>query len=175
MFGLQGNLMFKTLLLACFTAGLMAAAPVAVHAKTYTVPDPGAVAIVTIPDDWTATALPKGVEALSEDEAVYVAIEVTDLQDVAKAIADAIVWLKSKDVVLDRATQAQQDITINGLTGVQIKWEAKDVDGPTQVSLTVLQASDTKGLVLTYWGTEEGAKENAVDLNTIITSLKLVK
>jgi hypothetical protein len=61
------------------------------------------------------------------------------------------------------------------LTGVQVKWEAKDVDGPTQVSLTVLQASDTKGLVLTYWGTEEGAKENAVDLNTIITSLKLVK
>lgn len=167
--------MFKNLLLACVIAGLIASVPAALNAKTYTVPDPNPVAVVTIPDDWTATTLPKGVEALSEDEDVYVAIEVTDLQDVAKAIADAIIWLKSKDVVLDRATQAQQDITVNGMTGVQIKWEAKDVDGPTQVSLTVLQASDTKGLVLTYWGTEEAAKENAVDLNTIITSLKLVK
>lgn len=167
--------MFRFLVLACVIAGLTIAAPGPLHAKSYTIPDPNPVAVVTIPDDWTATELPKGVEALSDDEAVYVAIEITDLQDVAKAIADAIVWLKSKDVVLDRATQSQQDITINGLTGVQVKWEAKDVDGPTQVSLTVLQASDTKGLVLTYWGTEEGAKENAVDLNTIITSLKLVK
>jgi hypothetical protein len=90
--------MFKRFFLACAVASLMAALPVASHAKTYTVPDPNPVAVVTIPDDWTATTLPKGVEALSEDEAVYVAIEVTDLQDVAKAIADAIVWLKSKDV-----------------------------------------------------------------------------
>lgn len=165
--------MLKKLLSACVFAGFMFGLPAV--AKTYTVPDPNPVAVVTIPDDWAATVLPKGVEALSEDEDVYVAVEVTDLQDVAKAIADAIVWLKSKDVVLNEATKATQEITVNGLTGVQVKWQAKDADGPTQVSLTVLQATDTKGLVLTYWGTEESAKENAVDLNSIITSLKAVK
>ncbi len=165
--------MFHKLLPVCALVGLILAMPA--FAKTYTVPDPNPVAVVTIPDDWTSTALPKGVEALSEDEAVYVAIEITELQDVSKAIADAVVWLKSKAVVLDQSTQTKQDITVNGLTGVQVKWKAKDEDGPTQVSLTVLVATDTKGLVLTYWGTEEGAKENAVDLNTIITSLKLVK
>ncbi len=165
--------MFKKLLSTCIFAGFIAVSPAI--AKTHTVPDPNPVAVVTIPDDWTATTLPKGVEALSEDEEVYVAIEVTELQDVAQAISSTIIWLKSKDVVLDEATQAKQDITVNGLSGVQIKWQAKDADGPTQVSLTVLQATETKGLILTYWGTEEGAKENAVDLNTIITSLKLVK
>ncbi len=165
--------MFKKLLSACVFAGVIVVSPAI--AKTYSVPDPNPIAVVTIPDDWTATTLPKGVEALSEDEEVYVAIEVTELQDVAQAISSAIIWLKSKDVVLNQATQAKQDIAVNGLSGVQIKWQAKDADGPTQVSLTVLQATETKGLVLTYWGTEEGAKENAVDLNAIITSLKLVK
>lgn len=167
--------MFKTLILACLVAGPLTLLPAALQAKTYTVPDPNPIAVVTIPDDWTATVLPKGVEALSEDSEVYVAIEVTELQDVSKAIAAAIVWLKSKDVVLNEATQEKKDIEVGGMTGVQVKWEATDTDGPTQVSLTVLVASDTKGLVLTYWGTEEGAKENAVDLNSIITSLKLVK
>lgn len=167
--------MFKNFFLACIVAGTMSVAPGLAQAKTYTVPDPNPIAVVTIPDDWTATALPKGVEALSDDETVYVAIEVTELQDVAKAIADSIIWLKSKNVVIDRSTQAQRDINMNGLTGVEVRWSATDEDGPTQVSLTVLQANDTKGLVLTFWGTEEGAKENAVDLNAIASSLKLVK
>lgn len=165
--------MSRHLFSACLIAGLLAISPAV--AKTYTVPDPNPVAVVMIPDDWTATVLPKGVEGLSEDESVYVAIEVTDLQDAAKSIADAIVWLKSKDVEIDRSTQKQEPVEVNGLTGVQVKWEGKDEDGPTQVSLTLLQVSDTKGLVLTYWASPDGAKENAVDLNAIITSLKAVK
>lgn len=165
--------MFKSFLSGALLAALVAVAPLA--AKTYTVPDPNPVAVVTIPDDWTATTLPKGVEGLSDDESVYVAIEVTDLADAAKSIADAVVWLKSKGVEIDRATQKQEPIEFNGMTGVQVKWDGKDEDGPTQVSLTLLQVTDAKGLVLTYWASPEGAKDNAVALNAIITSLKAVK
>ena len=167
--------MFFKFIPACLLAAALVASTMTAQAKTYSVPDPNPVAVVTIPDDWTATELPKGVEGLSEDETVYVAIEVLDLDDTSKVVADTIVWLKSKDVIIDAATQEKKDVEVNGLTGIQVKWEGKDEDGPTQVSLTILVLSDKKGLVLTYWASPEGAKENAVDLNTIITSLKAVK
>ena len=160
---------------ACLVAVLMTTAPAFVAARSYTIPDPGAVAIVTMPEDWETTEIAKGIESTSEDEAVYVAVEVTEMKDVSKAIADSILWLKSKDVEIDRATQKQGEITINGMTGVQVKWDGKDEDGPTQVSLTVLQVTDTKGLILTYWASPAGEKANLKNLAAIIESLKPVK
>lgn len=165
----------KSVLPALCLAILVFASPNSAAAKSYTVPDKDPVAVVTIPDNWDATEIAQGVEALSEDETVYVAFEVTALKDVSTAIADAIVWLKSKDVVIDRATQEQKPFEINGLSGVQVKWEGKDDDGPTQVSLTVLPVTETRGIILTYWGSAEGAKANIKDLTTIITSLKGIK
>ena len=160
---------------ACLLAGFMAALPGFAIAKSYTIPDPGAIAVVTLPDDWDTTEIAKGVESKSDDETVYVAVEVTELKDVSKAIADSIVWLKSQDVEIDRSTQKQGDITINGMTGVQVKWDGKDEDGPTHVSLTVLPVTDSKGLILTYWASPEGEKDNLKALGTIIDSLKAIK
>ncbi len=145
------------------------------YSKSYLVPEKAPVAVVTIPDDWEVSEIAQGVEAVSEDESVYVAFEVTELKDVSTAIADAVVWLKSKDVVIDRSTQEQKPFEINGLSGIQLKWEGKDDDGPTQVSLTVLPVTDTRGVILTYWGSPEGAKANIKDLTSIITSLKGIK
>jgi hypothetical protein len=167
--------MFSSTIRACLVAGLLVACPSLGSAKSFTIPDPNPVAVVTMPDDWESTEIAKGVESMSEDEKVYVAVEVTELKDVAKAVADSIIWLKSKDVEIDRATQNQRDITINGMTGVQVKWDGKDEDGPTHVSLTVLSVTDTKGLILTYWASPEGEKENLKELSDIIDSLKPVK
>ena len=160
---------------ACLFAAALAALPTLAAAKSYTIPDPGAVAVVTLPDDWETTEIAKGIESKSDDETVYVAVEVTELKDVSKTIADSIVWLKSQDVVIDQSTQKQGDITINGMTGVQVKWDGKDEDGPTHVSLTVLPVNDTKGLILTYWASPEGEKDNLKALASIIDSLKSVK
>ena len=160
---------------ACLAAGLLASLPLAANAKSFTIPAPGAIAVVTLPDDWTNTEIAKGVESTSDDDAVYVAVEVTDLKDVSKAVTDTIVRLKSKDVVIDQSTKKQGDITINGMTGVQVKWDGKDEDGPTHVSLTVLQVTDAKGLILTYWASPEGEKDNLKELGSIIDSLKQVK
>lgn len=167
--------MSKTIASALVVIALGFGAMQSASAKSHLVPEKAPVAVVTIPDDWEVTEIAQGIEALSDDETVYVAFEVTELKDVSTAIADAIVWLKSKDVVIDRATQEQKDFEINGLSGVQVKWEGKDEDGPTQVSLTVLPVTDTRGVILTYWGSAEGAKANIKDLTSIITSLKGIK
>ncbi|WP_420102402.1 histidine kinase [Bosea sp. (in: a-proteobacteria)] len=150
-------------------------APALASAKTYSIPDPNPVAVVTMPDDWESTEIDKGVESLSDDETVYVAVEVTELKDAAKAISDGIIWLKSKGVVVDPATQEKKPFSINGMEGVQVQWTGKDDDGPTHVSLTLMQVSETKGLVLTYWASPEGEKENLKELSSIINSLKALK
>lgn len=167
--------MSRHALRAGLAAALLAFSPLGVLAKTFTIPDPNPIAVITIPDDWETTEIKLGVESTSEDETLYIAVEVTELKDASKAIADAVVFLKSKDVIIDRSTQEQKPFSINGLEGVQVKWDGKDDDGPTQVSLTLLQVTDTKGLVLTYWGSEAGAKANIKDLSSIIESLKAVK
>lgn len=149
--------------------------PGLVSAKTFSIPDPNPVAVITMPDDWDSTEIDKGVESTSDDETVYVSVEVTELEDAAKSIAEAVTWLKGKGVVVDQATQEKKPFSINGMEGVQVQWTGKDEDGPTQVSLTLLQVTETKGLVLTYWASPEGEKENLKDLGSIINSLKALK
>lgn len=157
------------------TAACLVASPLLAQAKTYSIPDPNPVAVITLPDAWESSEIDKGVQSTSEDEAVYVSVEVTELKDAAQAIADAVKWLKSKDVVIDPATKEQKPFSINGLEGVQVKWNGTDEDGPTHVSLTLLQVTDTKGLVLTYWASPAGETENLKDLSSIIESLKGLK
>jgi hypothetical protein len=160
---------------ACLVAGFLAAFPALLAAKSYTIPDPNPVAVVTIPDDWDTTEIAKGIEADSEDEEVYIAIEVTEMNNVAKTIEETIVWLKNKEVVIDPATQQQSEITINGIPGFMVKWSGTDKDGPTNVSLTILVLSETKGLLLTYWASPDGEKDNLKALKGIADSIKPVK
>lgn len=160
---------------ACLVAGFVALIPALAAAKSYTIPDPNPIAVVTIPDDWEVTETKKGIEVDSEDEEVYVAVEVTEMNDVAKTIADTIVWLQSKKVVIDASTQQQQEININGIPGFMVKWTGKDDDGPTNVSLTILVLSESKGLLLTYWASPDGEKDNLDALKGIINSLKPVR
>ena len=159
----------------CLSLGLLLSLPALAHAKSFTVPDPNPVAVITLPDDWDNEEIDKGVQSTSDDETVYVSVEVTELKDAAKAIADAIKWLKSRDVIVDQSTQEQKPLTINGMQGHQVKWTGKDEDGPTHISLTLLQVTDTRGLVLTYWASPAGEKDNIKELSSIIDSLKPVK
>lgn len=162
---------FRALLLA----GLVSFFPVLAAAKSYTIPDPNPVAVITMPDDWETTVIPKGIEADSEDEEVYIAIEATDWKDAAQVITESIVWLKGKGVEIDKATEERKSFTHNGMEGTEVRWDGKDEDGPTKVSLTLLRLSETKGLVLTYWASPDGEKANLKALMDIASSLKPVK
>ncbi|OYU49620.1 MAG: histidine kinase [Rhizobiales bacterium PAR1] len=163
--------LFRTGLLA----GVLALAPDLALAKTYTIPDPNPIAVVTLPDDWENTEIAKGVESTSEDDEIYLALEVVELEDVAKAVADTIKWLKGKGVTVDVATEKKGDITINGMTGVHVHWTGTDEDGPAQIGLTILAVTDKRGLILTYWGSPDGEKANLKELSAIADSLKPVK
>ena len=133
----------KTQLARAALAASLFLLPGLASAKTYSIPDPNPVAVITMPDDWESTEIDKGVESTSDDEAVYISVEVTELKDAAQSIAEAVTWLKSKGVVVDAATQEKKPFSINGMEGVQVQWTGKDEDGPTHVSLTLLQVTET--------------------------------
>lgn len=160
---------------ASLVAALLALSPAFASAKSYTIPDPNPVAVVTIPDDWDTKVIPRGVESESEDEEVYIAIEVTEWKDASQSIADTIVWLKGKGIEIDRATEERKSFNLNGMDGVEVKWKGTDSDGPTHVSVTLMQVSETKGLVLTYWASPEGEKDNVPALIEIAKSLKAIR
>jgi hypothetical protein len=167
--------MSSFLLRACLLAGLLAISPALAMAKSYTIPNPNPVAVITIPDDWETEETTRGLESTSEDEGVYFTVEVTDTDTVEKNMTRAIAALVAEGVVLDTATQKQTEFSVNGLKAFMTFWNAKDEDGSTQISITLVLVSDKKALLMTGWGTEEAQKENLEELTAIMNSIKVVQ
>jgi hypothetical protein len=160
---------------AFLLAGLLAITPALAIAKSYTIPNPNPVAVITIPDDWETEETMRGLESTSDDEGVYFTVEVTDFETVEKDMTRAIAALVAEGVVLDLATQKQTEFSINGLKAHMTFWSAKDEDGSTQISITLVLVSDKKALLMTGWGTEEAQKENLEELTAIMNSIKVVQ
>jgi hypothetical protein len=159
----------------CLLAGFLAIAPALALAKSYTIPNPNPVAVITIPDEWETEETARGLESTSEDEGVYFTVEVTDAATVEKDMTRAIAALVAEGVVLDTATQKQTEFAVNGLKAFMTFWNAKDEDGSTQISITLVMVSDKKALLMTGWGTEEAQKENLQELTAIMNSIKVVQ
>jgi hypothetical protein len=159
----------------CLLAGFLAITPAMAMAKSYTIPNPNPVAVITIPDDWETEETTRGLESTSEDEGVYFTVEVTDFDSVEKDMTRAIAALVAEGVVLDMATQKQTEFSVNGLKAFMTFWNAKDEDGMTQISITLVMVSDKKALLMTGWGTEEAQKENLEELTAIMNSIKTVR
>jgi hypothetical protein len=161
----------KKLLLAALIAGL----PGLAYAKNFAIPKNNPVATVVLPDDWDAETIDSGVEVTSKDGEVYIAFETVRAADIKTAIGEAIDYLVKKGVKLDASSMKQKDTTINGMSGAEIDWTGTDKDGDTQISLTILFASKERLVMLTYWGTPEGGKANAEELNKIAESIKPIR
>ncbi|RYE32383.1 MAG: hypothetical protein EOP23_12470 [Hyphomicrobiales bacterium] len=159
---------------AVLVAGLLLL-PAVVSAKTFSVPDPNPIAVVTLPNDWDTLEIDGGLESTSKDQAVYIAVEVTELKDASKTIAETVAWMKKKKIVVDEKSMEQSAVVINGLDGYGVKWNANDEDGPTRVALTLLQVTDTKGLVLTFWASPAAQEKYGKDLASIRDSLRALK
>lgn len=141
-------------------------------AGTYKLPDKKPVVSVTLPDSWKTDEIDNGVESVSDDEEVYMAIESTSEKNVQKAMEESIQYLKKKGVVVEQDTMKQETMKMNDMDVVDISWDGKDEDGECKISLTVVGVSDTQGLLLTYWASPEGEKKHQSELNDIAKSIK---
>jgi predicted ATP-grasp superfamily ATP-dependent carboligase len=66
----------------------------------------------------------------------------------------------------------QEEGKLSGLEAVDISWDGKDEDGAAKISLTVIEMSGNKGLLLIYWASPDGEKKHLEELHKIAQSIK---
>jgi hypothetical protein len=164
--------MKKLLLAAAFAITLL---PSASFAATLLFPDGDPVAQITIPDSWEPEDTDYGIQANSDDDAIYIAIDVADDKTTEKVITDAFKFLENNGVTVEEATQKQSEETLNGMKMINFDWSGKDKDGDVSIGISLVAPKAGKLLVITYWGTKGEQEKHAKDLMGIITSLKPAK
>ncbi|MBV8472775.1 MAG: hypothetical protein JO107_08460 [Hyphomicrobiales bacterium] len=166
-------MMLRSALLAALAIALGASAA---SAGTFPVPDENPIATVSIPDAWEPKAYDGGVEATSNDGAIYIAVEQVKAEDIKSAIEEGIKFFLKSGVDIDAASQKQTETKINGLDAFDLSFAGKDKNGPTNVSLTLVKTNAPgKILMLYYWGSPDGEKANATELQKVSDSIQATK
>jgi hypothetical protein len=165
--------MKKTFMIA---SALVVAFPLFAQAATLKFPSDAPVATVTIPDSWGPKETDSGIDATSDDSAVYLSIDVADAKTTDKVVSDAIDFLSKNGVTLDPATQKDEgENTINGMKMSILGWQGTDKDGPVDIELAFLAPNPDKLLVLTYWGSKDSDSKHDKELTAILSSLAPAK
>ncbi|WP_117193876.1 histidine kinase [Rhizobium terrae] len=149
--------------------------PSASFAATLLFPSADPVAQITIPDAWNPEETDYGIQANSDDDAIYIAIDVADDKTTEKVIDDAFSFLQNNGVTVDTSTQKQSEDALNGMKMVNFDWSGKDNDGEVSIGISLVAAKPGKLLVITYWGTKGEQEKHAQELMGLITSLKPAK
>ena len=144
-------------------------------AETFQLPEDEPVVQLNLPTAWEPTNDDGWLEASSDDEELYIAFEVTDTADFEDSVKETIQYLVDEGVTVDEATLSKTPFEINGLKGVDVAWQGKDKDGPVTISLSVIQVTADKMLLLTYWSTPKGDADNAPTIRDIVHSIKAVE
>ena len=135
-------------------------------------PSDAPVASITFPEGWGEKETETGIDATSPDEAIYLAVDVSEPKDTTATLSDAVTWLQGLGVTVDGNTAKQVQGTLNGMQAVHVDWDGTDKDGSVSISLAAVAVSPEKVLVITYWGTKGEQEKNAEAMSSIISSLK---
>jgi hypothetical protein len=142
-------------------------------AKEFKIPDEeNAYASVEIPDGWKSEAYDKGVETVSKDGEVYLAVEAVGGESLDKSIDEAMEYLKKQGVTVDDSTAETEESKLGDMDVVYTNWAGKDEDGPCRVALSIVAVSKGKGLMILYWASPAGGEKNMPAINDIANSIK---
>lgn len=156
-------------------AALAVLLPASADAKSYQLGAP-VVATVELPDAWSPNVTERGVEATTDDDEIYVAVTIASVTNVEDSTKQALAYLVSQGVEIDPATQRQQTMTVNGMPTIFLGFSGKDSDGEqAEISVGILIVNPSTVLILSYWGSKEGEKTYAAQLNGILQSLTKVE
>jgi hypothetical protein len=146
-------------------------------AETYSIPNNNPVATVNIPGSWKAQAYKGGVEGLSPDGRVYVAVEGIDGNNVKAATEASIKWFQNEGVQIDESSAGSKELTTpDGLKALEMTFTGTDKTGPAKIAITLITTNKPgKFIMLSYWGDEAAEKANANELKTIALSLQATK
>ncbi len=142
-------------------------------AKEFAIPNAeDGYASVEIPKNWETEPYDKGVEAVSEDGEVYLAVEAVGGESLDKSIDEAMAYLKKQGVTVDDDTAETEESKLNDMDVVYTNWAGKDKEGPCRVALSIVAVAEGKGLMIIYWASPEGGEKNMPVINEIANSIK---
>lgn len=163
----------KKLLLASVLAFHL---PVAAWAATLQFPSDDPVAQIEIPDSWSPKETETGVDAASEDGAVYFAVDVADQASSDEITKTAIDFLADNGVKIDPSTLKESpEMEMNGMKISTLDYEGTDKDGPVSVALGFAAPAGDKILIFTYWGLKETQDAHSDEFVKILASMKPLK
>lgn len=146
------------------------------YAKVYSIPAADAIATVNAPDDWEPSEITNGIEMNSPDGDVYVSIESVKADKISDAVAESVKVLTEQGLVLDQASQKTHDVEANGMKIHVYDYEAKDDDGPTEFSISLVETRMPDTYVMfTARASAEAQKTNDAAMSAIMQSIQLTK
>jgi hypothetical protein len=160
-----------------YIATLLLAAALAVpaFAGVQKLPKENPIATMSFPGSWKVEASDESIDASSDDDEIYINVEVNDSDSIEGAIDESFGYLKKNKVKIDKDAFKKTEGEINGLKVTDFAWDGTDADGACKVSLTVVHVTGNKGLLFLYWASPEGEKKHQKELESIITSIKAAK
>eukprot|EP01133_Synstelium_polycarpum_P029287 gene29287-35820_t len=117
-------------------ATMIALAPAAAPAATLTFPSEAPVASITIPNSWGPKETEGGIDATSDDSAIYLSVDVADAKTSDKVISDAIDFLTENGVKIDDSTKKTSTDQINGMDMTNLDWSGTDKEGAVNIGLS---------------------------------------
>jgi hypothetical protein len=157
--------------LACILLALSFTAPA--FADTLKIPQDKPVASVTFPEDWKAVVAGEGITASSDDTGVLIDIIITNPAILGASIDKAFALLHAKP---DIDTWKDVKSTMNGMNVIKHTLDAKDDKGNViKLTLTGVEVTKEKGVLVIQRGTTEGQKEHEAEVTAIIESIATAK
>ena len=151
-------------------------APAGAMAKTFPIPADDPIATISLPDSWEPHDYDGGVEGTSDDGGVYLAVEAVKGKEVGDAAAEGVVFFGKQGVKIDEKSLKTEELKLNGLAAFDMSMQGTDKDGPTEVGMTLVKTnSDDRLLMIYYWGSAKGQKDNAGEIKKIVESLTATK
>jgi hypothetical protein len=163
------EIVVKQMLLAVILA---AALVQPAFAERFRIPAEDPIVTIDVPEDWTVAQIDKGIEASSDDDEVYLAIEGTVMKGLVELTTDAVRFLGRAGVTVDESSEKSDEGTVNGFRMNSIGWSGRDKDGDVLIHLMILTITPTKGVLFTYWASPEGDKEYQEAIRKIVRSVR---
>lgn len=152
---------------------ILSCLPGLAEAKTIKLTGNRPVASVTIPDSWSPDEYDGGVEAQSPDDEVYVAVEMSSVKGLESAASEAMKFFRKQGVTV-KGEPVQSEHKLNGMDVVDLAWQGRDKDGEAEISLSFVIVSETRVLLLYYWGSPAGGTKHRQTLSGILNSIKRI-
>lgn len=150
---------------------LLSCLALSAFADTFKLPESKPVISFVLPDSWNPTATAAGLEAVSVDNEIYLAVEFVDEDSIKDVFESDRSFLKDQGVTIEEKQQAEPDTMINKMPVMHKNFNGTDKEGPCDVSLSIIEVAQGQALVIMYWGSPNAAEKHKDSLEKIMNSM----